>query len=94
MRAADIEAKLRARPPHTFVLGPGAWKSMWDRRPLEPITVGLRRLGVDDRMLANACREGFLPTDESGGFALTGIMSVTTSDAIEEARESYQSSEF
>ena len=47
-----------------------------------------------DRMLANACREGFLPTDESGGFALTGIMSVTTSDAIEEARESYQSSEF
>jgi len=54
VRAADIEAKLRARPPHTFVLGPGAWKSTWDRRPLEPITVGLRRLGVDDRMLANA----------------------------------------
>ena len=47
-----------------------------------------------DRMLANAFREGFLPTNENGGFALTGIVSVTTSDAIEEARESYQTSEF
>jgi hypothetical protein len=47
-----------------------------------------------DRMLANACGEGFLPTERSGGFALTGIVSVTTTDAIEEARESYQASEF
>jgi hypothetical protein len=47
-----------------------------------------------DRMLANSCREGFLPTEDSGGFALTGIVSVTTEDAIEEARESYQASEF
>ena len=47
-----------------------------------------------DRMLANSCLEGFLPTEDSGGFALTGFKSVTTEDAIEEARESYQSSEF
>lgn len=47
-----------------------------------------------DRMLANACPEGFLPTERSGGFALTGIVSVTTEDAIEEAREAYQASEF
>lgn len=47
-----------------------------------------------DRMLANSCREGFLPTEGGGGFALTGIVSVTTEDAIEEARESYQASEF
>lgn len=47
-----------------------------------------------DRMLANACREGFLPTERSGGFALTGIVSVTTEEAIEEAREAYQASEF
>lgn len=47
-----------------------------------------------DRMLANSCREGFLPKGDSGGFALTGIVAVTTEDAIEEARESYQASEF
>ena len=47
-----------------------------------------------DRMLTISCRDGFLPTDGSGGFALTGVVSVTTEDAIEEARESYQSSEF
>lgn len=47
-----------------------------------------------DRMLANSCRDGFLPIEGSGGFALTGIKSVTTDDAIEEARESYQASEF
>ena len=47
-----------------------------------------------DRMLANRCREGFLPNEGNGGFALAGIVSVTTEDAIEEARESYQASEF
>jgi hypothetical protein len=47
-----------------------------------------------DRILANPCREGLLPNDGNGGFALTGIVSVTTEDAIEEARESYQASEF
>ena len=47
-----------------------------------------------DRMLASVCREGFLPTGCSGGFALKGIVSVTTGDSIEEARESYQASEF
>ena len=47
-----------------------------------------------DRVLANACREGCLPLDTSGGFALTGVVSVTTEDSIEEARESYQASEF
>ena len=47
-----------------------------------------------DRMLTSSCREGFLPSDDSGGFALTGIVSVTTEDALEEARESYQASEF
>ena len=47
-----------------------------------------------DRMLTNSCLEGFLPTEVSGGFALSGIVSVTTEDAIEEARESYQASEF
>ena len=47
-----------------------------------------------DRMLATTCREGFLPTKANGGFALTGVVSVTTEDAIEEARESYKASEF
>ncbi len=47
-----------------------------------------------DRMLASRCREGFLPNEGNGGFALKGIVSVTTEDAIEEARESYQASEF
>lgn len=55
--------------------------SYWDRNDI-------------DRMLTTACREGFFPTGDSGGFALTGIVSVTTEDAIEEARESYQASEF
>lgn len=47
-----------------------------------------------DGILANSCREGFLPTGNSGGFALMGIVSVTTENAIEEAREAYQASEF
>lgn len=47
-----------------------------------------------DRILANPCREGFLPHEGNGGFAMTGIVSITTEDAIEEARESYQASEF
>lgn len=55
--------------------------SYWDRNDI-------------DRMLTTTCREGFLPTGSSGGFALTGIVSVTTEDAIEEARESYQAGEF
>lgn len=55
--------------------------SYWDRNDI-------------DRMLTTTCREGFLPTGCSGGFALTGIVSVTSGDAIEEARESYQASEF
>lgn len=55
--------------------------SYWDRTDI-------------DRMLVNDCREGCLPKGSSGGFALTGIASVTTKDALEEARESYQASEF
>jgi hypothetical protein len=47
-----------------------------------------------DRMLTHPCQEGFLPSKGNGGFALTGIVAVTTEDAIEEARESYQASEF
>jgi hypothetical protein len=47
-----------------------------------------------ERMLTNPCRIGFLPSESSGGFALAGLVSVTTEDAIEEARESYQASEF
>ena len=47
-----------------------------------------------DRMLTTTCREGFLPPNGNGGFALTGVVSITTEDAIEEARESYQASEF
>lgn len=47
-----------------------------------------------DRMLTNQCREGFLPSNGNGGFALTGIVSVSTADAIEEAREAYQANEF
>jgi len=47
-----------------------------------------------DRMLENQCREGFLPNESCGGFALTGVVSVTTGDAIEEAKESYQASQF
>lgn len=47
-----------------------------------------------DRMLENSCREGLLPAEGNGGFALSGIVSVTTEDAIEEARESYQGNEF
>lgn len=63
----------------------GDWQSepvtYWDRADI-------------DRVLTNQCREGFLPDEGNGGFALTGIASVTTEDAIEEAQESYQSSEF
>lgn len=55
--------------------------SYWDRNDIE-------------RMLATTCRAGFLPTERSGGFALTGVVSITTEDAIEEAQESYQASEF
>ena len=55
--------------------------SYWDRNDI-------------DRMLTTTCREGFLPTEDSGGFALTGVVAVTSDDAIEEARESYQASEF
>lgn len=47
-----------------------------------------------DRILASDCRDGCLPTEGCGGFALKGIRSVTTVDAIEEARESHQASEF
>ncbi len=39
-----------------------------------------------DRMIANACRPGFLPTVKSGGYKLE-VVSVVTDDAIEEARE-------
>ena len=55
--------------------------SYWDRSDI-------------DRMLTNTCREGFLPVEFNGGFALKGVVSVTTEDAIEEAREAYQASEF
>jgi hypothetical protein len=49
-----------------------------------------------DRMLENKCWEGLLPANdnESGGFKLSGIRSVTTKTAIEEALEAYQRSEF
>ena len=47
-----------------------------------------------DRMLENQCREGFLPNESCGGFALKGVVLVTAGDAIEEAKESYHASEF
>jgi hypothetical protein len=49
-----------------------------------------------DAMMGTECREGFLPPEgkSSGGFLLTGIVSVTTDDAIEEARASYSASEY
>lgn len=53
MRAADKEAELRQVPAHTFDLGPGAWATAWDARPLESIRVGLRRLSSQDRTAAN-----------------------------------------
>jgi hypothetical protein len=47
-----------------------------------------------DQMLMNQYREGLLPSNGNGGFAVTGIKAVTTEDAIEEAIEAYQASEF
>jgi hypothetical protein len=47
-----------------------------------------------DRMLECPCREGYLPEGMAGGFHLTGIHSVTTDDAIEEAQEGYACAEF
>lgn len=47
-----------------------------------------------DRMLEATCLDGQLPAAGNGGFELTGTSSVTTEDAIEEAREAYQASEF
>jgi hypothetical protein len=63
-------------------------------RQSEPVTYW-DRYDIDTMMQVE-CREGFLPSEgsTSGGFVLTGIVSVTTNDAIEEARESYSASEF
>ena len=51
MKAADIA--LRTAPPHTFDLGPGAWATSWEQRPVAPITVGLRRVCGHERSQAN-----------------------------------------
>ena len=72
-------------------------EDLWERIMLgdcqsEPVTYWDK--SDIDRMLTNHCREGFLPDDGNGGFALTGVASVMAEDAIEEARESYQTSEF
>jgi len=63
-------------------------------RQSDPITYW-DKWDVDSMMRSN-CREGWLPavSSHAGGFALSGIVSVTTEDALEEARESYQASEF
>lgn len=53
MKASDKERELRTAPPHTFELGPGAWATRWEQRPLEPIRVGLRRVSAHDRSAAN-----------------------------------------
>ena len=45
-----------------------------------------------DRMLAELCREGFLPKGNAGGFKVE-VKSVVTDDAIEEIREAYCQSE-
>jgi hypothetical protein len=46
-----------------------------------------------DRMVANKCREHFLPFEKSGGFKVEGIKSVVTDDAVVEIQEAYQGSE-
>lgn len=51
MKASEIS--LRTAPPHTIELGPGAWATMWEGRPSQPITVGIRRLSAFDRASAN-----------------------------------------
>jgi len=72
-------------------------EDLWERIMLgdcqsEPVTYWDK--ADVDRMLTNQCRDGCLPAEGNGGFALTGIVSVTTEDAFEEARESYHASEF
>jgi len=47
-----------------------------------------------DSMLETECKEGWLPPEgKNGGFALTGIESVTSEGAIEEIEECYRGSE-
>jgi hypothetical protein len=53
VKASDKERELRTAPPHTFDLGPGAWATRWEGRPLEPLKVGLRRVSAHDRSAAN-----------------------------------------
>jgi hypothetical protein len=72
-------------------------EDLWSRimtgdRQSEPVTYWDR--ADIDQMLMNQCREGLLPSNGNGGFAVTGIKAVTTEDAIEEAIEAYQASEF
>jgi hypothetical protein len=74
-------------------------EELWERitegdRQSEPITYW-DRYDID-AMMQTECREGFLPPDATtrGGFILTGIKSITTEDAIEEAQEAYAASEF
>lgn len=52
-KAADVEQAQSSKPPHVFTLGPSAWRTLWDRRPTEAVHVGLRRIGVDERIEAH-----------------------------------------
>jgi hypothetical protein len=48
-----------------------------------------------DSMLETSCQEGRLPPlGLNGGFVLSGIVSVTTEDALAEAAEAYSADEF
>lgn len=47
-----------------------------------------------ERMIADECLEGCLPRGSSGGMKITGIISVTTDDAVGEFREAYCRQEY
>lgn len=41
-------------PPHTFILGVGAFTDAWKKRPDKPVRVGLRRIPAEDRLRCDA----------------------------------------
>lgn len=56
MKAADMTALKGPQPtppPHTFVLGPGAFTDLWLGRPTKPIGVGMRRIPAENRILCD-----------------------------------------
>lgn len=53
MKASDFAAKPGRLPPHTFTLGPGAWASLYPKRPSGPVAVGMRRLSADAYLAAS-----------------------------------------